>query len=76
MNARIYAIAITTVLALIWITASYARLCRCDNCRDPFAIFGRGDLQFCRSCWSDYRRKLHQVGRRRSLLRRIFRTAA
>lgn len=75
LNPRLAALGILLILSVAWIIFAYAKLCLCDNCKDPFAVFGRGDLQFCRSCWSGYRRKLHRVGRRRSLLRRIFRTA-
>jgi protein-arginine kinase activator protein McsA len=76
MSHRFIAIAITIVLAFIWIVVSYARLCLCDSCKAPFAVFARGDMQYCWSCHRSFRRHLRRVGRRRSLLRRIFRTAA
>lgn len=49
-NARFIAIAILILLATAWILIRYARACRCDSCKDPYAIFGRGDLQLCRQC--------------------------
>lgn len=75
-DAQFIAIAIVILLMTAGILVGYANRCLCDNCKEPFAIFGIGDLQFCRACWVPYRRALRKTGRRRSLLRRIFRSAA
>lgn len=71
-STRFYAIAVMIVLCFVGMLVAYARLCLCDICKNPFAIFGVGDLQFCWHCWWPWRKHQRKIGRRRSLLRRIW----
>jgi hypothetical protein len=71
---------ILTTIAIVALTAAillrYAKACRCDNCRDPWAVRIRSTLQLCRACAHSYDRAIGKVRRRRSVLRRIWRRAA
>jgi hypothetical protein len=49
-NAQFFAIAILILLSTAWILIRYARACRCDSCKESYAIFQRGELQLCRQC--------------------------
>jgi hypothetical protein len=72
-------VAIYAIIALVcgaWSLYLIASHCYCDTCNDPFAVFVRGEQQFCRTCAHGYDRALGRIHRRRSLLRRIWRSAA
>jgi hypothetical protein len=43
-NARFFAIAILIMLSTVFILIRYAKACRCDSCKDSYAIFGRDEL--------------------------------
>ena len=75
-NARITAICVALVLLDAWVIFTFARNCMCDQCNRRFAIWTRFDLQLCRHCKTEQDRITSRIVRRRSLLRRIFRTAA
>jgi hypothetical protein len=67
---------IAIAVAVVAILLLYAKACRCDNCKDPWAVRMRSSLQLCRACAVSYDRASGRVRRRRSVLRRIWGRAA
>ena len=65
-------IAILTAIVLL----RYARMLRCSWCRDPYGIFQTNAGDLCWSCAGVYDRAHQKAQRKRSLLRRIWRSAA
>jgi len=52
------------VLLVVWMLIRFARICLCDNCKDPNAIYVRGNLQLCRVCAGMYDRYMRPRYRR------------
>lgn len=75
-NARFAVIAILLLLGLAWMIFSHIRRCLCDWCESPYAIWLRGDEQFCRGCKNAFDKHQKPINRRRGLLKRIRRSAA
>ena len=75
-NARFIAIAILIVAMTAWILLRYARMLRCSWCREPYGIFQTNAGDLCWSCAGVYDHAHRKAQRRRSLLRRIWRSAA
>lgn len=75
-SARFYAIAILIVAMTVWILLRYARLIKCSWCREPYGIFQTNAGDLCWSCAGVYDRAHLKAQRRRSLLRRLWRSAA
>ena len=76
MTARFYLIAALVVLLCVWIFDRYAQLLKCSWCREPYGIFRTNAGELCWSCAGVYDHAHQKAQRRRSLLRRIWRSAA
>lgn len=79
-DTRFIVIAIMIVFALICILTpiliAYCRLIPCAWCREPWAIHRRAVGDLCRSCADVFDHHRVKIGHKRSLLRRIWRSAA
>jgi hypothetical protein len=75
-NTHLVVICILLIALDAGLVFAFVRECHCDACTARYAIWQRGERQLCRSCKAMHDRHAHRIGRRRSLLRRIFRAAS
>lgn len=75
-NARYLFASALSVLGCVSVLVAYARIISCAWCRSSWAIYPRAVGDLCRSCSAVFDKNRVRAGGRRSLLRRIFRTAA
>jgi hypothetical protein len=74
-SVRFYVIAFLIIALFLWIVVRYARLLKCHLCKAPYAVFARSCGDLCWSCAGVFDKNVARAARRRSLLRRIWRTA-
>jgi hypothetical protein len=75
-SIRFYVIAILIVASCVSVIVAYLRVIPCAWCHGPWAIWPRAVGDLCRSCSRVFDGHVHRVGRKRSLMRRIWRRAA